>query len=167
MSARSVDARRVKAFNSSKLSQNICSNRPVMCRIPGCGVMRWRCNMAHHYVEAHSQEDIPGDLILSNIEETTLLANKNYFFGNNYIVANSPKKIGPSSVVSVVRGVEKQRKTNLQNRERGNGIEESVVEVLILQILGVSGVLGNASGVVWGEFLFVIFIDYQRFPPQK
>ena len=39
LSVGSVDARRSKQFKSSKRSQNICSNRPIMCRVPGCGQM--------------------------------------------------------------------------------------------------------------------------------
>ena len=39
MSMRSVDVRRTKKFNSSKRAQNIWSNRPVLCRLPGCGEM--------------------------------------------------------------------------------------------------------------------------------
>ena len=71
--------------------------------------------MENHYLRAHPQEVVPEMLHLSTSEKLTLLANKQYFFGNNFMIEKSAKILKSSSVAN---GVESQCKKALEKSER-------------------------------------------------
>ena len=69
LNAKSVDSRRFKVFKRSKRSLNLCSNRPIICRVPGCEKMFWRSSMSNHYKVEHVGEAVPEDLLLTQREK--------------------------------------------------------------------------------------------------
>ena len=110
LSAVSVDSRRFKQFKRSKRSLNLCSNRPIICRVPGCEKMFWCSSMSNHYKVDHVGEAVPEDLLLTEREKVALLKHKDFFFGANYMILKAPKMTG---LKSAAPGVGKQRSMSL------------------------------------------------------
>ena len=99
-SIKTCDAREVKKKKGRY--DNICTNRPVECRIPGCGYFHFRIYMPLHYRLQHPTETPHPSIILPIREKEVLRDDLDFLQSPNFM------KFEKKQHVKKVKGKKKQ-----------------------------------------------------------
>lgn len=114
LSIASIDKREVKKKNGKY--ENISRNRPVMCRVPGCGHFDWRYYMDSHYAEKHENKVPPEELVLTQNELNTLSLNE-FLMGSQFMKIHKKKPVIKGKAKAKGKGKRRREETN--SKENG------------------------------------------------
>ena len=105
----SIDKRKVEKKNGKYI--NISRNRPVMCRVPGCGYFDWRYYMDSHYEVNHEHKVPPEELILTQNELRTLSQNE-FLIGSQFMKIHKSKPLVEGKAKAKGKGKRRREETN-------------------------------------------------------